>query len=188
MSRHRLKVMGSLVVVTAAAAATILMPNLASAAAPSQQAVTAPSVQGEEHLAQLREFATADRRGTFYTLDPAEAGRAERKYGFKPKDDAKGIRMFDEQVEGTVPVHRLRKKSGHQSYLLSVSKEEIKKLEGKFEDEGVMGYVWNGPRDGAMPLVRYSKNSDWRVSRANRADLVAAGYGVDGVMGYVPQG
>lgn len=95
--------------------------------------------------------------------------------------------MFTEEAEGTIPVYRLRKQDGHQTYLLSVNKDEISRMSGRFENEGVVGYVYADQEDDAMPLVRYSKNSDWRVGREGRVDLVVAGYGVDGVMGYVPR-
>jgi hypothetical protein len=39
-----------------------------------------------------------------------------------------------------------------------------------------------------MPLVPYSKNSDWRVAREGRLDLTPAGFKADGVVGYVPKG
>lgn len=186
MAGHRLKIVGSLVVVAAAAGA-VMTTNVAVAAVPAT-AAAASAHQAQEHQKQLLELATADDRGSFYTLDPAEADRARREHGFTPKSDSNGITMFDEQVDGSIPVYRLRQKDAFQSYLLSVSEDEIEGLEDRFENEGVVGYVWAGPRDGAMPLVRYSKNSDWRVAREGRLDLALAGFESDGVMGYVPRG
>jgi hypothetical protein len=52
----------------------------------------------------------------------------------------------------------------------------------------VGGYVWTGPSDGAMPLMRYSKNGDWRVASEGRLDVILAGCGVDGPLGFVPRG
>jgi hypothetical protein len=124
----------------------------------------------------------------FYTLGTAEADTAQRKHGFTPKYDSTGITMFDTKLDGTIPVYRLRQRSGHQSYLLSVSKDEMANLGDRFEKEGVIGYVYADARAGTMSLVRYSKNSDWRVAREGRLDLISAGYGVDGVMGHVPKG
>jgi hypothetical protein len=186
MAGHRLKIVGSLVVVAAAAGA-VLTSNVALAAEPAS-AAAASAQQDLEHQKPLLELATADDRGSFYTLDPAEADRAQREHGFTPKYDSTGITMFDEKVDGSVPVYRLRQKDAFQTYLLSVSGDEIDGLADRFENEGVVGYVWSGPRDGAMPIVRYSKNSDWRVAREGRLDLGLAGYEADGVMGYVPQG
>jgi hypothetical protein len=186
MAGHRSKLVGSLVAVAAAAGA-LLTSNVAMAAEPS----TAPfaSDQMREHQKPLLELATADNKGSFYTLDQAEADRAQREHGFTPKYDSTGITMFDEEIDGTIPVYRLRQGNGHQSYLLSVNKDEVERLESRsFVNEGVMGYVYAEPRDGTMELVRYSKNSDWRVAREGRLDLTLAGYGVDGVMGHVPQG
>lgn len=190
MAGHRLKVVGSLVVVAAAAGA-VLTSNVAMAAEPATAApasATASAKQAAEHQKPLLEMATNDNRGSFYTLDPAEADRAQREHGFSPKYDSTGITMFDEEVDGSIPVYRLRQKDGFQTYLLSVSKDEIKSLGDRFENEGVVGYVWSGPRDDAMAIVRYSKDSDWRVARDGRLDLGLAGYKKDGVMGYVPEG
>lgn len=189
MAGHRLKVVGSLVVVAAAAGA-VLTSNVAMAAEPATAApasATASAKQAAEHQKPLLEMATNDNRGSFYTLDPAEADRAQREHGFSPKYDSTGITMFDEEVDGSIPVYRLRQKDGFQTYLLSVSKDEIKSLGDRFENEGVV-YVWSGPRDDAMAIVRYSKDSDWRVARDGRLDLGLAGYKKDGVMGYVPEG
>jgi hypothetical protein len=186
MAGHRLKIVGSLVLVAAAAGA-VLTSNVAMAAEPSTAAAVSVQ-QAQEHQRPLLEMATADQRGSFYTLNPDEAARAQREHGFTPKNDSTGITMFDKEVEGSIPVYRLRQKEGFQTYLLSVSKAEVDGLKDRFENEGVVGYVWTGPQDGSMKLVRYSKNSDWRVAREGRIDLTLAGYGVDGVMGYVPKG
>lgn len=115
MAGHRLKIVGSLVLV--AAAGTVLTPNVGLAAEPARAASVSVQ-QVQEHQKPLLEMVTADSRGSFYTLDPAEAERAQREHGFKPKADSTGITMFDEQIDGTVPVYRLRLKNGHQSYLL----------------------------------------------------------------------
>jgi hypothetical protein len=186
MAGHRLKIVGSLVLVAAAAGAA-LTPNIAMAAEPSTAAAVSVQ-QAQEHQKPLLEFATADSRGSFYTLNPNEAARAAREHGFTPKADSRGITMFEKEVDGSVPVYRLRQKDGFQTYLLSVSREEIDRLDDRFENEGVVGYIWAGPRDDAMKLVRYSKDSDWRVAREGRLDLALAGYAADGVMGYVPRG
>ncbi|WP_345606940.1 hypothetical protein [Pseudonocardia adelaidensis] len=177
--------MGSLVVVAAAAGA-VLTTNVAVAAEPAT--AVAVSARSLDHQKPLLELATADSKGSFYTLDPAEADRAQREHGFTPKYDSTGITMFDEQVDGSIPVYRLRQKDAFQTYLLSVSEDEIDGLGDRFVNEGVVGYVWSGERDGAMALVRYSKDSDWRVAREGRLDLKLAGFTADGVMGYVPEG
>jgi hypothetical protein len=186
MAGHRFKIVGSLMLVAAAAGA-VVTSNVAMAAEPAT-ATAVSAQQAQENQKPLLELATADSRGSFYTLDPAEADRAQREHGFTPKYDSTGITMFDKELDGTIPVYRLRQKGGFESYLLSVSKDEISKLGDRFENEGVVGYVYAAERDGTMELHRYSKNSDWRVAREGRLDLTLAGYGDDGTMGYVPQG
>jgi hypothetical protein len=183
---HRVKIVGS-VVLAAAAAGAVLMPNVVFAAEPSRAAVASAQAVAE-HQRPLLEFATADGRGSFYTLNPAEGERAQREHGFTPKSDSAGITMFDKKLDGTIPVYRLRQKDGFQTYLLSIRTEEMDRLKDSFENEGVVGYIYADARDGFMPLARYSKNSDWRVARQGRIDLILAGYGYDGVMGYVPRG
>jgi hypothetical protein len=136
---------------------------------------------------------TADKRGRFYTLNSAEAATAERVNGFTRTDESDGISMFNRNVEGTIPVHRLRLRSGYQAYLLATSPDEIKRLSDRgnprrqFDDEGVLGYVYQRAQgDETFRLVRYTKNGDWRVSVENRTDLIDAGFRVDGPLGHVP--
>jgi len=184
MQIHRVKTVGGLVAV-AVAAGTVFTGAIASA-----EPVAAPalSAQASEHKAQLLEFATNDNRGSFYTLDQDEAERAQRDHGFKPKSDSAGITMFDEQVDGSIPVYRLRQKDAFQSYLLSVNQDEIDGLGDRFVNEGVIGYVLAEQQAGTQPLERYSNNSDWRVARKGRVDLLVAGFKDDGPLGYVPLG
>ena len=42
----------------------------------------------------LKEFRTSDGAGTFYATDPAEVRAAEDVHGFKPVDDANGLRLY----------------------------------------------------------------------------------------------
>jgi hypothetical protein len=164
----------------------------AAAAEPTASPTTAASAT-QENARPLIEMITADKRGRFYTLNSAEAATAERVNGFTRTDESRGISMFDRNIKGTVAVHRLRLRSGHQAYLLATSRDEIKKLSDpsdskrQFDDEGVLGYVYQKAQgDGTFKLVRYTKNGDWRASVENRADLIDAGFRVDGPLGYVP--
>jgi hypothetical protein len=171
----------------------------AAAAAPGVSILPSGSSDtdtAEEHERPLLELITSDLRGRLYTLNPAEAEKAVAEHGFKRTDESDGITMFNRKLEGTVPVHRLRLREGHHAYLLASNRNEISRLsdpddaDRQFDDEGVVGYVYQRPRPGdTMTLVRYSNNKgDWRVARANRADLLAAGFKVDGPLGHVPVG
>jgi hypothetical protein len=86
---------------------------------------------------------------------------------------------------------------GTRGYLLSVGRAEIEQLTSgdnrQFDDEGVVGYLYEQERPGTAKLVRYSKDGDSRVGRESgaplgRVDLTLQGFTEDGPMGYfVPQ-
>jgi hypothetical protein len=168
-----------------AAAATPNVPTLAIQSSHS----------AEEHARPLLELVTSDLR-RFYTLNQDEAEEAVREHGFKRTDESDGITMFNSELEGTAPVHRLRLRDGHHAYLLASNPDEISRLRDpddsnrQFDDEGTVGYVYRRSQVGeTMALVRYSNDKgDWRVARANRADLLAAGFKADGPLGHVQTG
>lgn len=51
-----------------------------------------------------------------------------REHGFKPTDESDGITMFNQELEGTVAVHRLRLLDAHHAYLLASNPDEISRL------------------------------------------------------------
>jgi hypothetical protein len=186
----------TVVAALAVSAVAVLPAGIAPAAAAAEPAAApaASAAVAEEGLRPLIEMITADKKGRFYTLNAAEAATAERVNGFTRTDESEGISMFNREKEGTIPVHRLRLRSGHQAYLLATNPDEIKKLsdpadpERRFEDEGVLGYVYQRSQgDETLRLVRYTKNGDWRVSVENRKDLIDAGFRVDGPLGHAPR-
>jgi hypothetical protein len=98
----------------------IVTPSVALAVEPAHAAAVSAQQQ-EENALPLLEAATADGRGSFYTLDREEYEKATRPadqggYGFVAKNDsdAAGITMFEDEVPGSIAVHRLRKRDGHQ--------------------------------------------------------------------------
>jgi hypothetical protein len=182
------------VVALAVSAVVVLPAGLSPTAAADPVATpTATAEAAQENVRPLIEMITADKKGRFYTLNSNEAATAERVNGFTRTDESRGISMFNRKAEGTIPVHRLRLRSGHQAYLLATSRDEIKRLSDpsnpkrQFDDEGVLGYIYQRAQgDETFKLVRYTKNGDWRVSVENRADLLDAGFRVDGPLGHVP--
>lgn len=182
------------VVALAVSAVVVLPAGLSPTAAAGPVATpTATAEAAQENVRPLIEMITADKKGRFYTLNSNEAATAERVNGFTRTDESRGISMFNRKAEGTIPVHRLRLRSGHQAYLLATSPDEIKRLSDpsnpkrQFDDEGVLGYIYQRAQgDETFKLVRYTKNGDWRVSVENRADLLDAGFRVDGPLGHVP--
>jgi hypothetical protein len=189
MTTHRYRVVGPIALVVAAACA-VVTPNVALAAQPSPAGAVSAAPAAQEEPIPLKEAATADSSGSFYTLDNVEYKKAttpanQGGSGFKAKQDSAtaGITMFKDQVPGSVPIYRLRLKNGHQSYLLS--KDPAKEVHPeRFDNEGPVGYLYEKQRPGTVALERYSKNEDWRVAREGRNDLTRAGYGQDGVLGY----
>jgi hypothetical protein len=194
MATHRYKVVGSMALAVAAAC-MVATANVAVAAEPSQAAPA--SAQKQEQALPLLEAATADGKGSFYTLDEKEFAKAtapadQGGNGFTAKNDstAAGITMFKDEVPGSIPIHRLRQLDGHQGYILS-KEDEYKQLgsSGKFEDEGTVGFLYPDQRPGTVALERFSKDGDWRVGRQSgallgRIDLTLQGFGQDGVLGY----
>jgi hypothetical protein len=187
MSRTRTTLVAGLLAVSAAAGLAMALPATASASP-----IIAVADNAQQASAPLREFRTSDNRGTFYTLNADEAQRAQSDFGFRPTDEARGITLYTSGGAGRAEAHRLRLKNGPVSYLVSTGPAEIRTLStgpnAAFVDEGVLGYVGAGAGAGQMVLHRYSKNSEWRVARAARTDLLAAGFHDDGPLGAVPQG
>jgi hypothetical protein len=182
MAGRRFKIVGSLVLAAAAASAA-LTSNVAVADEPS-----------EGNWVQVTEFAT-NSGYTFYTVDPAEVERA-KGFGWTEKQDAQcaGVKLADEELEGTVPLTRWRHKTLPDAYIVSMHPVEEQQLPANYEKEGVLGYIYEEPREGTMELARYAKGADYRISTGARADLIAAGYrkevdpftGED-QMGFIPE-
>lgn len=166
---------GGLVSMTAAAAHAAPIPAVAEAASAARS--TAP----------LHELRTADNAGVFYTINPAEAQRAQQHNGFRPTGEAEGISLYQAPSEGMIALHRLRLRSGHQSYLVARA-DSAERHDSRFVDEGVMGYAYDSEQPTTMALHRYSRDGEWRLARADRSDLLEADFTDDGVVGWVPQG
>ncbi|WUJ68607.1 hypothetical protein OG809_26300 [Kribbella soli] len=177
---RRGRVLGAGAVVTTAALAVggVVVANSAGAA---QSAATATS-----YRTQLIEMRTAGSKGYFYTANQAEYLRAQ-KLGFKFTGQVPGY-VANTAIRGTVPVYRLRVKSGG-SYLLSISTAERNKLaaSGQWVYEGVVGRIPVAAASDRVAVYRVSKNGlGWRVLRsATAASYVKAGWHMDGFMGYV---
>lgn len=162
-------------------------------AASGQATRERPTVVAQEWR-PLIELRTADNSGTFYTISDGEAGIAVSRHGFRRTDEASGLRLHPEPGAGTVALHRLRQRVGHQTYLVSADPAEIGRLSApndpnrRFDDEGILAHAYGNQRPGTMALHRFSRNGDWRLARAGRADLIAAGYHDDGPVGWIPEG
>ncbi|GAA2789274.1 hypothetical protein [Kribbella solani] len=179
---RRTRAIGAGAVVTTAAlvAGGVAVANSAGAAEASTTKATAST------RAQLIEMRTAGAKGYFYTSNQAEFLRA-KKLAFKFSGQVPGY-VSTVAARGTVPLFRLRMKSGS-SYLLTVSTAERNKLaaSGSWVYEGVIGRIPLANAAGRVKVYRVSKNGvGWRVLRTADASAAArAGWRVDGILGYL---
>lgn len=122
-------------------------------------------------------------RGRLYTLSTAEAAAAVSTYGFTRQKGQIGYWRTG-AFTGSQPVYRLRTGS---AYLLTASVSERDGLVsgGRFVYEGVAGHLWKEQQTGTRRLLRFSRSGEWRVAFESRSqELVAAGYRVDGPLGW----
>lgn len=165
-----------------------LAAEVAPAAAPVLAAAAADPEELERDLLELR----TPQNKMFYTLSAQEAERAVTEHGFRRSSEARGLALYEKAVPGSVEVHRLRDAKRAGSYILVTNKKELKDLRENttdpwdFKYEGVVGHILTQPAAGTVALNRFSKDGDWRAARSTRADLVAAGYKNDGLLGYAP--
>jgi hypothetical protein len=159
--------------------------------APSVVAASPSAAPSAEHVRDLHELRTS-RGYHFYTLSDSEAERAERVHRFTPTAEAEGLGLYLKKVEGSVPVHRLRLLGERPSYIVVTNGDELEKLRNDTDDpwefhyEGVIGYLMPKQTPGTVAVNRFGKDHDWRLARASRADLPAAGYHDDGLLGFAP--
>ncbi|MCA2228804.1 glycoside hydrolase family 99-like domain-containing protein [Nonomuraea aurantiaca] len=121
--------------------------------------------------------------GRLYTLSTSEATEAVNLYGFTHQRGQVGY-WRTTAFTGSQPVYRLRTGS---SYLLTASTAERDNLlaGGRFAYEGIAGHLGQQRASGTQRLMRFSRWGEWRVAFENRSqELVAAGYRIDGPLGW----
>jgi hypothetical protein len=131
----------------------------------------------------MLELSAPGERGRLYTLSTAEAATAVGEYGFIRQRGQIGY-WRGRAFTGSQPVYRLRTGS---AYLLTASVSERDSLVagGRFVYEGVVGHLWQQQVSGTERLLRFSRPGEWRVAfERRREELVAAGYRVDGPLGW----
>ncbi|MFC4121430.1 glycoside hydrolase family 99-like domain-containing protein [Nonomuraea zeae] len=122
--------------------------------------------------------------GRFYTLSPSEATSAVTRHGFTRLEGHAGYWRTAE-FSGSQPVYRLRAGS---SYLLTASASERDSLVagGRFAYEGIAGHLWSQPGSGRQRMWRFSRSGVWRLALESRTkEMVAAGYAIDGSLGWI---
>ena len=131
----------------------------------------------------LQEFRTPGDAGWFYTLNTDEAASAAAKYKFTKSANIGSL--YSKAAPGRTAVHRLRLKEGGPSYMLAIAPSELS--DARFVDEGIAGFTDTTRQPGEVQLLRFSNHGAWRVladGRANIDNMKAAGYQVDGPLGW----
>lgn len=138
----------------------------------------------------LLELINSQGDGRLYTLSANEASSAVSRYGFR-LETAPVAFFWRAPFAGSQAVYRLRFKVRH-SYLLTpnVAERDALVASGRFELEGVVGYVGamtGPPPPGQTILWRYSKEGQgWPLAvESRRGALEAQGFHRDGPVGYV---
>ena len=122
----------------------------------------------------------------FWTLSNREAENAVANHGMAWQHTRLGY-LRRQSFPGSQPIFRLRYPAGT-AYLLTASVEERDALvaSGDWVYEGVTGYAWAEQVEGTEVLWRMSRNATWRVVPDDRrAEYEAAGWQLDGPLGYV---
>jgi hypothetical protein len=144
---------------------------------------TAVAPPAELKPVPLRQFHNGD--NYLYTAYWPEA-QAVPSYGFTATTQRQIGFVFVNDTADTHPVYRLRQNNTGR-YIFSVYQPEIDwmKVNG-FTLEGAIGNIYSSQQYGAEELRRYRKPNGWRLAYADQhASLTAAGYQLDGVMGYM---
>ncbi|HVX46301.1 MAG TPA: hypothetical protein VHC49_20585 [Mycobacteriales bacterium] len=134
------------------------------------------------NTATLTEFRTPD--GWYYATDPSEIAAAQRQYALTERRDV--AEVHNGYSAGAVPIYRL-KTTARREYLLTTSSGEVTALldSGHFQYERILGYISRSPAAGRQELDRMNNGQTWRVTTASgRAALTAAGFTLDGPLGY----
>jgi len=122
----------------------------------------------------------------FWTLSNREAENAVANHGMTEQHTRLGY-LRRQSFDGSQPIFRLRYPAGA-AYLLTASAEERDALvaSGDWVYEGVIGYAWAKQAEGTEVLWRMSRNGAWSVvPDERRAEYEAAGWRLDGPLGYV---
>lgn len=167
---------------TAACAIALALTGTFGTAQAAQIAPAAPS--GD--LVDLVEFKTTGDAGYFYTTNSGEAATATSKHKFT-KNNGNGVigKLHSSGGPGRNAVHRLRLRNGGPSYMLSISPSEWR--DGKFQDEGVLGYTDGAQKGGETRLMRFSNHGKWRAFPDDARSVQTmkdAGWNVDGPLGW----
>ncbi|MEV5963656.1 glycoside hydrolase family 99-like domain-containing protein [Kribbella sp. NPDC051952] len=125
--------------------------------------------------------------GRLYTADPSELAAATSA-GYKRQPGETGFIARAPQT-GWTPLYRLKPSATATKWLFTASAQERDTLVAqKWISEGTAGYVGTQAGPGLIQLLRFTNGQEWRLApKSKSADLVKAGYTVDGPVGYVHQ-
>ena len=134
----------------------------------------------------LVELVGAAGTGRLYTTDLDEA-RAAAAGGMRREPQVVGYLPIGGAIGQAHALYRLKPSATATRWLLTASVEERDALIAQgWRYEGVVGHSYLKRGNGMAQLQRFSNGKEWRVAlESRRAELVAAGYRLDGGLGYV---
>jgi hypothetical protein len=182
-------VRASLVALAAILACGMVLSASAVAAGSGQGEQAHPSTSAERRYAAepmpLIELYSPGGPGRLYTTDLDEARRAASG-GMRQEDAVVGY-LPRGGVNGGKALHRLKEHPSATAWLLVSWEEERSGLvDDGWVDEGIVGYVYEESAPGRVELLRFFNGQEWRVADESYSDeLLAAGYTLDGSLGYV---
>ncbi|GAA0588563.1 hypothetical protein HPO96_03145 [Kribbella sandramycini] len=137
------------------------------------------------HPQPLVELVAPHGTGRLYTADPQELDAATAA-GYRRQPGALAA-VDREPKAGSIPLYRLKPTTNATRWLFTTSPDERDTLVRKgWTDEDIAGYVNAEPAPGLVQLRRFTNGKEWRLALEPRtAELLKAGYTLDGPVGYV---
>ncbi|GAB2580116.1 glycoside hydrolase family 99-like domain-containing protein [Kribbella endophytica] len=176
-------VLGTALVAALAAGVGIAGPVAADQTTAQPADPTAQAAAPKATPVPLTELITP--AGRFYSTDPNEVAAATSsgltrqpgQIGFLPR------RPFT----GAVPMYRMKPTASASTWLFTASPTERQTLTNQgWIDEGIAAYLYPQPGAGLQQLRRFTNGKEWRLAlEPKTAELIAAGYTLDGPLGYV---
>ncbi len=167
--------------VAAALAAGVGIAGPATADQPTAQAATQAATKATP--VPLSELTTPT--GRFYSADPHEVAAATTS-GMTRQPAQIGF-LSRQPFTGAQPMYRLKPTPTATKWLFTASTSERQTLTSQgWIDEGIAAYLYPQPGAGLQQLRRFTNGKEWRLAlEPKTAELLAAGYTLDGPLGYV---
>jgi hypothetical protein len=175
-------VLGTALAVTALVAGVVAIAGPVAADQPAASAATPAAAQAVKPV-PLTELVTST--GRFYSANPQEVAAASGS-GMQRQPGQIGF-LPRQSFTGALPMYRMKPTATATTWLFTASTDERQTLKNQgWVDEGVAGYLYPQPGNGLQQLRRFTNGREWRLAlEPKTAELLAAGYTLDGPLGYV---